>query len=67
LYSSVWAWLAGGWMFLKYFDATAEITAQLNANYGHICTCLVDLNGLKSAFGTTTASNYAFSSCSEHA
>jgi hypothetical protein len=39
----------------------------LDLGWGYVCTCLLDLNGIKEAFGATAAANAAFTSCSEHA
>ncbi len=53
-------------MFLKNDGQTADLKVTMDDAYKHICTCLVDLNGLKAALGTNASANYAFSSCSEH-
>jgi len=63
--SSLWALGAGGWLFLKYAGLEADLKPTLDDAYGYVCTCIFDVDGLKSMLGQSAESNAAFSYCSE--
>jgi len=63
--SSLWALGAGGWLLLKYSGLEADLKPQLDEGYKYVCTCIYDVNGLKSMLGQSDSSNAAFSYCSE--
>lgn len=63
--SSLWALGAGSWLLLDYSGLTADLRPMMDEGYLYACTCIYDLNGLKSMLGQSAESNAAFSSCSE--
>lgn len=63
--SSLWALGAGSWLLLKYAEVEGDILPYLNEGYEYVCTCIYDVNGLKSMLGQSDESNSAFSYCSE--
>lgn len=63
--SSLWALGAGSWLLLKYAELTGDLKGYLDEGYLYVCTCIYDVNGLKSMLGQTDESNSAFSYCSE--
>lgn len=52
---------------LKSWGLSADLEPQLDEGYLYICTCIYDVNGLKSMLGQSAESNAAFSYCSEAA
>lgn len=65
--SSIWALGAGSWLLLKYAQIEADIRPSLDEGYLYVCTCIYDVNGLKSMLGQSEESNAGFSYCSESA
>lgn len=65
--SSLWALGAGAWLFLKYSGLEGDLRPTLDDGYLYVCTCIYDVNGLKSMLGQSDESNSAFSYCSEAA
>lgn len=65
--SSLWALGAGTWLLLKYAGLEGDLKGYLDQGYGYACTCIYDVNGLKSMLGQSDDSNKAFSYCSEAA
>lgn len=65
--SSTWALGAGTWLFLKYVGASEGLRPQMDELYEYVCTCIADLNGVKSMLGQSEESNDALSYCSEAA
>jgi len=65
--SSLWALGAGTWLLLKYAEVEGDLRPYLDDGYGYVCTCIYDVNGLKSMLGQSDESNSAFSYCSEAA
>ena len=65
--SSSWYLGAGGWLFIKYVGLSGDLLTYLDEGYLYVCTCIYDLNGLKSMLGQSDESNAAFSICSEAA
>lgn len=63
--SSLWYLGAGSWLLLKYAGVTADLVGYLDEGYLYACTCIYDLNGLKSMLGASEESSAEFSSCSE--
>lgn len=50
---------------LKYAGVTADLVPYMDEAYTYVCTCIWDMNGLKSMLGADAASNEAFAFCSE--
>jgi hypothetical protein len=65
--SSLWALGAGTWLLLKYAGLEGDLRGYLDEGYLYVCTCIYDVNGLKSMLGQSDESNAAFSYCSEAA
>lgn len=65
--SSSWYLGAGMWLFAVYAGFAESIRSYLDEGYLYVCTCIYDLNGLKTMLGQDAASNAAFSICSEAA
>jgi hypothetical protein len=49
--SSMWYIGAGGWLFVKYIGQADALVQYLDEGYLYVCTCVYDLNGLKSMLG----------------
>jgi hypothetical protein len=67
--TNTWQFGAGIWLMLKYAEVTEEpgVKEDMDIAYRYVCTCIYDINGLKSMLGLNAESNAAFSSCSEAA
>lgn len=65
--ASLWYIGAGGWLFIKYIGYSNDLVEYLDEGYLYLCTCIYDLNGIKSMLGQTEESSYRFSICSEAA
>lgn len=55
--SGLWQFGAGIWLIMKYFGWHTGVVQYMDQGYEYLCTCIWDLNGLKSMLGQSAESN----------